>query len=253
MISAVSNRSSGGRNVFTENEIETITTDPSETVNIFYVSGRKHDEKYSNLKIIVVIIDGVASAAGSILMNYFSMSLCGRFEGISGKNYANIYTSPDENRMVIQILNTLPGNTSFQLAGQIGSFGSPLTVILDAVSSSSIRSNSLSSESLLRALQTKAVQSDISPILHGVQRLGIGTVVSGLSAALLSYYEIRDIPAVVFLAIREPAYTIESSRSFETIWPLLQQYFEDNKLPLPTRSDYLATLKSDRFLMNTEN
>lgn len=90
-----------------------------------------------------------------------------------------------------------------------------------------------------------------------VKSLPIGHVLTGPTAALLCYCQARrkQISAVVFLALRQTAYTVQAAKSFERIWPCLVEVCAEDScdIPLPSLQDYQRGVRNDVFVLNTNN
>ena len=207
--------------------------------------------------VVIVLIDKIASTSGSAIISHFNMSVIGHIIEEFGCKYFSIYCSEDKKRIIITQDFPLPEELFYQTCSIITSFYTQLLVLFDGYNLSNIRPDiHTQNESYLRILQTTCFKNnklEMSPSSIGIKTLETGAVVTGLSAALLSYCEIRNMDALTCFALRDAAYTIISAKSFESIWPLLRIYVNDSLLQLPSNMDYVIALKKDPFLISTEN
>jgi hypothetical protein len=160
---------------------------------------------------------------------------------INGKKlYSKIYQD-DVGNIVVTMTAPVPEHLLLQFMKIIDSFQA---VFILAISSSS-QILSSTAEGSLKYIATsklaKAIKSgnaeqsvkfkninEFSSKLAAVQQLGSGTVITGISAAIISYCEGHSIPAVSLLYSRRAGITMTALKMFDNVLPLLH-----------------ATLKSD--------
>lgn len=100
------------------------------------------------------------------------------------------------------------------------------------------------------------------PLLSNMVTLPVGNVLTGLGAAVVSYSDVRHIPAVAFISITDASISVDSMRAFNAALPTLAMFINDSrtelKTPLltlvePNNQDYLESVRHDPFLATTEN
>jgi predicted ATP-grasp superfamily ATP-dependent carboligase len=82
--------------------------------------------------------------------------------------------------------------------------------------------------------------------------------VSGVSAAVLNYCEVRSFSAMCLMSVTPATLSVESMRRFEAVLPLLNTVLSSEGgsefvLKLPTQAKYIAKVKGDPFLSRTES
>ena len=82
--------------------------------------------------------------------------------------------------------------------------------------------------------------NDFSAKLEAVQQLGSGTVITGISAAIISYCEGHSIPAVSLLYSRRAGITMTALKMFDNVLPLLHATLKSS-----TRSSISSNTRSD--------
>jgi len=204
----------------------------------------------SNPKLLLIINNTIASAAGRKIISHFSMNSIGWIEG--SKKYGQVLANENLEIVVVVIKSDIPEPISYKISNTLVQMEPRMTVILDGYNASKVQRDSLNNSNI-RYLQTSCVPEESSPKSLGVSHLDIGAVVCGLSAAVISQCEVRKLPAVICFSIREAAYTLSAAKSFEVIWPIIRKCLDDMSLPLPDSDDYMLVKRSDPFLINTEN
>ena len=172
---------------------------------------------------------------------------------ISGKKlYSNIYQD-DVGNIVVTMLAPVPEHLLLQFMKIINSFSAEF--ILAISSSSQILSSTaegslkyIATSKLSKSLTTGNVEqsvkfknfNDFSAKLEAVQQLGSGTVITGISAAIISYCEGHSIPAVSLLYSRRAGITMTALKMFDNVLPLLHATLKSS-----TRSSISSNTRSD--------
>ena len=172
---------------------------------------------------------------------------------ISGKKlYSNIYQD-DVGNIVVTMSAPVPEHLLLQFMKIINSFSAEF--ILAISSSSQILSSTaegslkyIATSKLSRSLTTGNVEqsvkfknfNDFSAKLEAVQQLGSGTVITGISAAIISYCEGHSIPAVSLLYSRRAGITMTALKMFDNVLPLLHATLKSS-----TRSSISSNTRSD--------
>ena len=172
---------------------------------------------------------------------------------ISGKKlYSNIYQD-DVGNIVVTMSAPVPEHLLLQFMKIINSFSAEF--ILAISSSSQILSSTaegslkyIATSKLSKSLTTGNVEqsvkfknfNDFSAKLEAVQQLGSGTVITGISAAIISYCEGHSIPAVSLLYSRRAGITMTALKMFDNVLPLLHATLKSS-----TRSSISSNTRSD--------
>ena len=160
---------------------------------------------------------------------------------INGKKlYSKIYQD-DVGNIVVTLSAPVPEHLLLQFMKIIDSF---LAGFILAISSSSQILSSTAEGSLkyiASSKLSKAIKSgdaeqsvkfkninEFSSKLAVVQQLGSGTVITGISAAIISYCEGHSIPAVSLLYSRRAGITVTALKMFDNVLPLLYATIKSN-------------------------
>lgn len=209
---------------------------------------------------------------------------------INGKKlYSNIYQD-DVGNIVVSLSAPVPEHLLLQFMKIIDSFQAGFVLAIS--SSSQILSSTaegslkyIATSNLSKAINSgNAEQSvkfkninEFSSKLAGVQQLNSGTVITGISAAIISYCEGHSIPAVSLLYSRRAGITMTALKMFDNVLPLLYATLKSNTVSnsssnskrgsgddshvevevelraRPTQQQYKAFVARDPFTNRTEN
>ena len=209
---------------------------------------------------------------------------------INGKKlYSNIYQD-DVGNIVVSLSAPVPEHLLLQFMKIIDSFQAGFVLAIS--SSSQILSSTaegslkyIATSNLSKAINSgNAEQSvkfkninEFSSKLAGVQQLNSGTVITGISAAIISYCEGHLIPAVSLLYSRRAGITMTALKMFDNVLPLLYATLKSNTVSnsssnskrgsgddshvevevelraRPTQQQYKAFVARDPFTNRTEN
>lgn len=84
-------------------------------------------------------------------------------------------------------------------------------------------------------------------------RMTPGKVLVGCTAALLNYFETRQIQSVAFISERDLTYSVESARRFEALLPLIGDWCKTPSIAKPSHHMYHNYVAKDAYLISTAN
>jgi hypothetical protein len=209
---------------------------------------------------------------------------------IKGKMlYSNIYQD-DVGNIVVTLSAPVPEQLLLQFMKIVHSFQAEFVLAIS--SSSQILSSTaegslkyIATSKLSKATKSGNVEqsvkfkniNELSAKLAEVQQLGSGTVITGISAAIISYCEGHSIPAVSLLYSRRAGITMTALKMFDNVLPLLYATLKSNissnsgsdsntksgsggdshveveVRTRPTQQQYKAFVARDPFTNRTEN
>jgi hypothetical protein len=109
-------------------------------------------------------------------------------------------------------------------------------------------------EGSLRKVLTLPFHFAIEPsFVYAIPSIAPGNLMTGLTAAWLSFAIYRNIPAVGLLSRRQVSLSVASMKAYEAAIPLLQNALKLSQFTKPATSAYVAALKRDPYVTNTEN
>lgn len=204
---------------------------------------------------IILIRDKSAQILLSSLNQHFSYYLCGKVVSLSeGEIISGIYCSAKSSTVLLNIVGTVSDHNANKCAKLILDAHPGLVVVFDSYSSSSIVADGEEDISnYIRVLQTTTVSNEISPIHSRMAKsLEIGTVVDGLTAAIMCQAEYQNIPAISCFTVNHAAFSIRAAKAFESVWKLVKDCVGDSNLPLPEKELYVKARLADSYLLKTE-
>jgi hypothetical protein len=104
----------------------------------------------------------------------------------------------------------------------------------------------------VRAVPTSAACEQFRDAFLHIEKLEVGNVVSGLSAAFIAYAEARGISAAAFIVLREPYRTIETLNAAASLVPVISQAVAE-EVGVPSVNAIRAFVRQDPFVQDTAN
>mmetsp|Transcript_19393 Transcript_19393/g.18740 ORF Transcript_19393/g.18740 Transcript_19393/m.18740 type:complete len:261 (+) Transcript_19393:111-893(+) len=187
-------------------------------------------------------------------------------EIVGNFSYSKIYQDDQEN-ILIQITSPIPEKLLFQWNKIVYGFN-PAAVFATTFSSQILSTcvegdiRYLVTTDLLTALKTTghrgnhSFQNNIEVInaLMKFRSLESGNVMTGMIAAIMSFYEVRKIPACSIICSRRAAISFNALRSFESCLPLLYASLRSKDvMNRPATEVHKKILTKDPFATRTEN
>jgi hypothetical protein len=167
------------------------------------------------------------------------------------KSIAVGYISDDGRFMCFSMIDILSDGDVSEYARFFASFKPKVVVNFSGIHRALLVSSAASSLQQLKHVATSSLPPT-TILLADAPKLEIGNVVTGLTAGMCNYCEVRDISFVALLSVRESSLTLESLSAFERAWSFLEGIFS-SPLRKPTAAEYAAAMKRDKFVCNTAN
>jgi hypothetical protein len=95
-------------------------------------------------------------------------------------------------------------------------------------------------------------KSELNQYLHNMSPLEVGNMVNGIEAAILNYYECRNVSTLMILLPQKPFLEIDKIRASEDIYPVLEQ-ITCFKYIRPDMNFYHQMIRNDPYKLLSSN
>lgn len=210
-------------------------------------------------KILILNDEATGIVANIIYKNKKSSA-----EIIGKVTYSKLYY--EEDILFIQIITPIPESALLQLLEIIVKF-EPLLVCAVTLSSQIIENcyegdlRSLVTTDLYSCIKSKIIPENLLYLkdfkilncISKIEYLNVGIVITGLIAAMMSYFELRSIPAISIICSRKAAISVNVLKSYEKVLPILSGILNISLVNKATTEQYKLLVSRDPFANTTEN
>lgn len=211
------------------------------------IEREENSPQYGNF---LIIRDKLGQILISSLVKHLDYTVCGRIELPGGEKISDIYRSPRSGATLIDMKGIIPDHYSNKCAKLIIDLCPNLVLVFDSYTSSGLVADGEEDISnYLRIIQSTFTPDGFSLI---VKPLDIGSVVDGLTAAIMCQAEYSKTPAISCFTVRHAAFSIRAAKAFECVWKLVQHCVGDLTLSLPDKDLYVQARNTDQYILKTE-
>lgn len=154
---------------------------------------------------------------------------------------SDIFIAANEKIAIVRVCDAVPSEL-------LRDWCRALSMILSATSLSLIMDAVHNSSGSIKYATTSLTSFDFPT---PGQPLAIGNVITGCGAALLTQFELKTEPAIMFLCPKDLTYSVKSAKQFELVIEFLNNF--GINVDRPENKLYQKYVSSDPFLINTSN
>lgn len=203
----------------------------------------------------IVAVDRYSAVLVASMVESYRLELSATIvDCLSGELYSKLYYNNDSRMLLVTLERDVPVHVNHAWL-QIAMSRAPQFVLALGSLSVARFSGQHDGEGTLRKLQAHGASeywAKFGSTLDHIRFLEIGNIVTGSAAAVLAHCAARRIPSLLLVTVTSAAMTMAAAQCYERAWPVFAQL---SSLPLrrPTAKEYSAAVRSDPFLLLSEN
>jgi hypothetical protein len=210
---------------------------------------------------VFVFVDKITEVAKNCVAKSLQLKPVGELLGDkTNKRYTELLTNESRSMTAIYVEHAIPESLENEWMDTVSELLSFANIVM--FGSLSIASATYPSEEVitgrLRSLSTTKYdamvtsQPSLQQATSQIVNLEVGNVITGVEALLLGHAEVRGLPAVACVTLREAAISVASAKAFENAWALLGA-ISGVDIEVPDVSAYRNLRRNDGYIHNTSN
>ena len=221
-----------------------------------------------HIRSAVFCTDKHSSVCSNAFISCLTMVEIGIIRGVvidksnANTTYATLFYS-EENSLLLVVTGAVPDGSLVSFAQLFEVFTFSLLIVLGNVDvTKRHQCDPVDDQRLYRVRSTQLNKLPSNSLhLEGIEAidlgsigvdLEVGTLVTGLSAALFNFAELRSCAAMLLLTPSRVFMSVASMRVFEQALPLFK-ILTGGRYANPTQRDYQSQLRQDPYVFKTEN
>mmetsp|Transcript_21915 Transcript_21915/g.36997 ORF Transcript_21915/g.36997 Transcript_21915/m.36997 type:complete len:271 (-) Transcript_21915:67-879(-) len=172
-----------------------------------------------------------------------------------GLVYAEVYYSKSSKLVLVLCKNEIPVHLAYKMVEIFSNYVPSSVIILGSLPMANYVGQPCEGRLMKIATSASNTNTELDASLQHLlnfSNVDVGNVLTGTAAALLNYYEVRNLPAVLLVTLTKVFLTMGAMRAYE---PAIDAIFktlanEDAKFQL---QDYEHAMRNDPYIAKTEN